>query len=91
MPWHVVVIPHVEGAFEVGHDLIRAFVILFKAAGRPADVAILHDRNDAGEHLYYFSPEASTLAADLLPAYHASVCAAPADMDRLRRVPLQDA
>ena len=91
MPWHVVVSPHVEGGFEVGHDLIRAFVILYKAAGRPAEVVILHDRNDAGDHLYYFSPEATALATDLLPAYHATVCAAPADRDSLRRVPLEDA
>jgi len=83
MSWHVVVIPHVEGAFEVGHDLIRAFIILFKAAGRPADVAILYNRNDAGEHRYYFSPAASTLAVDLLPTYQATICAAPAEMDSL--------
>jgi len=91
MPWHVVVIPHDEGAFEVGHDLLRAFLILYKAAGRPPEVTILHNRNASGDHLYYFSPEASTLAADLLPTYQATVCAAPADMDRLRRVPLEDA
>jgi hypothetical protein len=91
MPWHKVVIPHVDGAFAFGHDLIRAFVILYKAAGRPPEVAIYHDRTDAGDHLYYFSPEASTLAVDLLPAYNATVCSEPAGVDGLRRVPLEDA
>jgi hypothetical protein len=91
MPWHMVVIPQVEGAFAFGHDLIRAFLILYKAAGRPTEVTILHDRNDAGDHRYYFSPEASTLAPDVLHAYNATVCSAPADVEGLRRVPLEDA
>jgi hypothetical protein len=35
MPWHKVVIPNVGGALAFGHDLVRAFMPQYKAAGRP--------------------------------------------------------
>jgi hypothetical protein len=91
MPWHMVVIPNVGDAMEFGHDFFSEFLALYKVAGRPADLAVYHRRNDAGDHLYYFSPDASALAPDLLQTYNATICAEPPLVEDLRRVPLEDA
>jgi hypothetical protein len=90
MSWHQVVIPNVGGAVEFGHDIIRQFIARYKEAGRPAEVAVRHARNHAGDHLYYFSPAAVALAPEVLRAYNATACAEPPRVEGLRRVPLED-
>jgi hypothetical protein len=64
MPWHKVVIPNNETARWSAARLMRPFIIGYNELGTSPskDIVVYHGLNDTGDHVYYFSPEASAIA-----------------------------
>ena len=64
MPWHKVVIIHDDQARWSAAALMRPFIMGYHEHGStpPENAVVYHGLNDTGDHVYYFSPEASTIA-----------------------------
>ena len=64
MPWHKVVILNNERARWAASALMRKFIMGYNETGAtpPKDAVVYHGLNAAGDHVYYFSPEASAIA-----------------------------
>jgi hypothetical protein len=64
MPWHKVVIIHDDQARWSAAALMRPFIMGYHEHGStpPENAFVYHGLNDTGDHVYYFSPEASTIA-----------------------------
>jgi hypothetical protein len=64
MPWHKVVIRHDEQARWSAAALMRPFIMGYHEHGStpPANAFVYHGLTDTGDHVYYFSPEASAIA-----------------------------
>jgi hypothetical protein len=64
MPWHKVVIIHNERARWSAAQLIRPFIMGYHELGTtpPKEIVVYHGLNETGDHVYYFSPEASAIA-----------------------------
>ncbi len=87
MPWHRVEIPESDVAADSATALMENFAIPYRGAlssGEPADVSV-HYRA-AGGHVYYFSPEASKLAPELLRQFNATACAEEPDLSDFEEI-----
>jgi hypothetical protein len=64
MPWHKVVIRNNETARWSAARLMRPFIMGYNEVGAtpPENAFVYHGFNDTGDHVYYFSPEASAIA-----------------------------
>ena len=64
MSWHRVVIINNERARWEAAGLMRRFIMGYHETGAtpPKNAVVYHGLNDTGDHVYYFSPEASTIA-----------------------------
>jgi hypothetical protein len=89
MPWHRVVINYVD--LTAGNlaraALMEKFGAVYRKAGVPRDVEVFLKSNE-GKHVYYFSPEASALANDLLIAFFSEICADKPELSGFRKIPL---
>lgn len=72
--WHQVVIPNNDVAEVSAQTLMHGFAAALRAAGYPDDAEVFHPRNEAMDHVYYFSPAASAIAAELLQKFSATTC-----------------
>ena len=79
MPWYRTEIVENESAI--------ALMNAFEAAHRdelssepPTDVSVHHSETAEGGHVYYFSPGASKLVAELLREFNATACAVDPDL-----------
>lgn len=90
MPWHKVVIRHHETARWSAARLMRPFIMGYHEAGAtpPANAVVYHSVNETGDHVYYFSPEASTIAIDTKAFHHFDVsqCADKPHLDGFEQV-----
>jgi hypothetical protein len=64
MPWHKVVILHNDQARWTAATLMMPFIMGYHELGAipPKNAVVYHGLSDTGDHLYYFSPEASAIA-----------------------------
>ena len=62
MPWHRVIIKNSEEAHLSAQGLMIPFIQKYKEAGVPEDVSVYISRDDLGDRIYYFSPNASAIA-----------------------------
>ena len=64
MPWHKVVIHHDAQARWSAAALMRPFIMGYHEHGAtpPANAVVYHGFTETGDHVYYFSPEASVIA-----------------------------
>ena len=85
MSWHQVIITNPAMAQTAITDLLQQWRTVSQAAGKPADAAVFRDAT-AADAVYYFSPEASLLAEDLLHVFGATVCPTPQKPDGLEKV-----
>ena len=62
MPWYKVVIVNNAHASWSTLGLMRQFILRYKLIGSPKDAVVYRGVNDVGDHIYYFSPQASVIA-----------------------------
>ena len=86
MPWHRVIIKNSEEAHLSAQGLMIPFIQKYKEAGIPEDVSVYISRDDLGDRIYYFSPNASAIAKDLLRTFEATRCFAEPNLDRFRKI-----
>ena len=90
MPWHKVVIRHNETARWSAARLMRPFIMGYHEAGAtpPSNACVYHGLNDTGDHVYYFSPEASAiaLATKAFQPFEVTQCAEPPNLEGCEQV-----
>ena len=90
MSWHKVVIIHNDQARWSAAALMRPFIMGYHANGStpPENAVVYHGLNDAGDHVYYFSPEASTIAiaTKAFQMFDVTPCAEKPDLDGFEEV-----
>jgi hypothetical protein len=62
MPWYKIVIVNNDSAPWSAIGLMKKFILKYKLLGSPQDAVVYRGVNDSGDHVYYFSPEASAIA-----------------------------
>lgn len=77
MPWKLVKLSIDEVAHGIHHQLKNEFDEVFVASGSPKNAAMLSGTAEAGQCLYYFSPDASTIFDAGLIKWIASTCEPP--------------
>ena len=90
MSWHKVVIRHHEQARWSAAALMRPFIMGYHEHGStpPENAVVYHGVHAAGDHVYYFSPEASTiaLATKAFQTFDVTPCAAQPNLDGFEKV-----
>jgi hypothetical protein len=90
MPWHKVVILNNERARWSAATLMRPFIIGYNELGTSPskDIVVYHGLNDTGDHIYYFSPEASAiaLAEKAFRTFDVTECAEQPNLDGFEKV-----
>jgi hypothetical protein len=85
--WHRVIIQDNDVADLKARGLMSEYVMAYFAYvvqhGLPNDDGVYRD--GGGAHVYYFSPRASDIAADVLRAYSATPCPAPQNLADFRK------
>lgn len=89
MTWNCITLPGADdltsGAAVV---LIEALENAYEEAGRPAGADVFHRRRGDGAHVFYLSPYASSLFAEILLSTAAVECGEPGPDERKIRVRL---
>jgi hypothetical protein len=75
--WHQVVMPNNDVAELSAQALMIRFAQLYREAGYPDGAEVFHTRNEAMDHVYYFSPAASAIGKKLLQEFSATTCQWP--------------
>jgi hypothetical protein len=75
--WYQVVIPNNDVAEVCAQALMHGFAARYREAGYPEHAEVFHPRNEDLDHIYYFSPQASAIAAKLLQKFSATACEQP--------------
>jgi hypothetical protein len=88
MAWHQVFIRNNDVADVSAGALMNKFHGAYIAAGVPAGVTVFHGKTSQGDHVYYFSPQASLVAPELLAKFEATACASDPDVSNCRKVNL---
>jgi len=90
MSRHKVVILHNDQARWSAAALMRRFIMGYHEHGAtpPANAVVYHGLNDTGDHVYYFSPEASTiaLATKAFQTFDVTQCAEKPNLDGFEKV-----
>jgi hypothetical protein len=90
MPWHKVVIRHDDQARWSAAALMRPFIMGYHEHGAtpPANAVVYHGFNETGDHVYYFSPEASAiaLATKTFQTFDVTQCAEQPHLDGCEKV-----
>ncbi len=87
MPWYRIEMSS-DVALLRAVGLITEFTKVHLDAGAPPDARVYHCRLPAGDHIYYFSPEAVALAEGLLQQFGATACSGEPDLNGFRLVNL---
>jgi hypothetical protein len=72
MPWHRVVIPNSDVFSDAVSRLFNKFETAYRHAGAPFEASVFRGRSADGDHVFYFSPEASAFAGQLLQEFAAT-------------------
>ena len=90
MPWHKVVIIHDDQARWSAAALMRPFIMGYHEHGSipPENAFVYHGLNDTGDHVYYFSPEASAIAiaTKAFQTFNVTQCAEKPNLDGFEKV-----
>ena len=85
LSWYRVLIP-ASGVAKLGAGgLMDNFEKAYRAAGAPQGVEVYHNEMD-GAHVFFFSPQASAVAAHVLEQFGARRCIGDPDVSGCRRV-----
>jgi len=80
MNWYMVEFSVEQAAAGGPNRLLLDFKNCFDANGRPKTAAMFYGKNSLGR-VYYFSPDAATIALPVITACHGVECIAPAKTD----------
>ena len=83
--WHRVLIRASDVAKLEAGGLMDNVEKAYRAAGEPKGAEVYHNEMD-GAHVFFFSPEASAVAAHVLEQFGARRCIAEPDVSECRRV-----
>lgn len=86
MSWHRLVIQDSDVAHLSASSLMNEFAAAYRAAGVPRDASVYHGRSTQGERVFYFSPEASSIAEDVLRRFEATPCSEEPDLKGFERI-----
>ena len=67
-------------------DFMKRVGAAYRAAGMPVEARVYHGQSTSGDHIYYLSPVASSVAREALDAFSAVRCEIEPDVDGLRLV-----
>jgi hypothetical protein len=85
LSWYRVLIPASDVAKLGAGGLMDNFEKAYRAAGVPQGVEVYHNEID-GAHVFFFSPQASAVAAHVLQQFGARRCTGEPDVSGCRRV-----
>ena len=85
LSWHRVLIPATDTAKLGAGGLMDHFTKAYRAAGMAQGVEVYHNEID-GAHVFFFSPQASAVAASVLEQFGARRCIEEPDVSGCRRV-----
>ena len=89
--WHRVIIPDDDiavadiNARGLMSEYVMAHLAYVVQHGLTHDDVVYHDTHGERGHVYYFSPQASTIGAEVLREYSATACAEPHNLTELRK------
>jgi hypothetical protein len=86
MTWQCVVVRDSDVAGDEASALIHAFASNYRRAGVPAGAKVYKGQSEAGDRLFYFSPEASALAKETLRKFEAAPCVALPNLSVLKQI-----
>ena len=88
MPWCKVVIVNNENAVWSTLGLMRKFILMYKLIGSPKDAVVYRGVNDLGDHIYYFSPQASVIAIaeKVFYTFDVTECSKQPDLDGFKEI-----
>ena len=88
MPWYKVVIVNNENAVWTTLGLMRKFILMYKLIGSPTDAVVYRGVNDLGDHIYYFSPQASVIAIaeKVFYTFDVTECSKQPDLDGFKEI-----
>ncbi|MGI0134943.1 MAG: hypothetical protein ACREBW_08315, partial [Candidatus Micrarchaeaceae archaeon] len=78
MPWYRIEMSSDVAPFKAVR-LITEFTEIHFQAGAPPEALVYHCALPAGDHIYYFSPEAAAVAGELLRQFGATSCPSEPD------------
>jgi hypothetical protein len=87
LSWHRVLIPASDVARLGAGGLLDNFEKAYRAVGVRQGVEVYHNEID-GAHVFFFSPQASAVAAHVLQQFGARRCIGAPDVSGCRRVPV---
>ena len=89
MSWNCITLAGVEAATpDAAVVLIEAMEHSYEQAGKPPGVEVFHRRRGDGTHVFYLSPTASALFAEIALSTAAVECEEPSSDERKVRVRL---
>ena len=91
MPWCKVVIVNNDIAPWSAVGLMRQFILRYKQIGSPKDAVVYRGVNDLGDHIYYFSPEASAIAIreKVFHTFDVTECSKQPDLDGFKEMTIR--
>ena len=90
MPWYRVEVQN-SGMFATSAfatDFIRQVAKAYRAAGIPPGARVYHTESSTGDHVYFLSPAASSVAAEAIRAFSGRPCSIEPDVAGLRPISL---
>ncbi len=68
--------------------LMRQFILRYKLIGSPKDAVVYRGVNDLGDHIYYFSPQASiiAIAEKVFHTFDVTECSQQPDLDGCKEI-----
>ncbi len=89
MTWNCLTLtPNGADDTDAAIELIEVLELKYAEAAKPPGADVFHRRRGDGSHLFYFSPMASALFAEVLMTAGASSCTEPTSDERRIRVRL---
>jgi len=88
MSWYKVVIVNNEHTSWSTVGLMRQFILRYKLIGSPKDAIVYRGVNDLGDHIYYFSPQASVIAIaeKVFYTFDVTECSQQPDLDGFKEI-----
>jgi hypothetical protein len=86
MSWHCVVIQNSDVAHLSASSLMDQFAAAYRAAEVQKDASVYHGQTTQGDHVYYFSPVASSVAKDVLREFGATPCSEELNLNGFKKI-----
>jgi len=82
MDWHCINFTRGGPQEAEAADLVLALEDAYGSAGEPPDAEVFLSQAAIGDYAFYLSPEAASMAPDVLQRFHTVTCERPRDLHR---------